>query len=663
MNKVNEASSRDALFGYRLRFAPETQPIRQTILDNLVLRNIRDFNDSQGATVGKLCNLSIQPEQEFAITQAETKASLSRLEQAGLVRSAIIKRKHHWFLTQDGKAKIQEKEMHCARMREDVVAVLFGADTDGSGASTPFFEALGLIFDDIAVGYIEAMFSERPSPVAPSIIDVAVTGVAARHPVDRSTLTSAIQRFFRESTPEFDWIKWTYCKNYYSVRALGLGAGTDVLSATLFSGSTFFLDTNVVICALDSTSERHLSAKQVLQCLSRINCQVKVLQITLVELRELAERLRDNLGEVLRQIPDGLLPKVRGFVARAEARHRKDELEPTPEQLLNQIGRAETLIIGKLNASIAADDWFDTQYESQEIVTLAESLRQHYDKSTPLRRKTGAAALHDALALSYMAHLCRGNEEGAYFVTLDRSLPHYHPASLFDGLRVNRAMTLDALMPWLSAVSEDDEGASLALSGALANDLIPSSGGYNIQEFRMLAELGMDCGRMPSEDVEQCLLYLRREARDINLATAEDREKLHALVKGFFSSPDRHYLAELNTLRSAVEDAKAEAATERARRREYENREQLLRSTLREKELRGRVARRLAVVSVAWVSLMIGTVFVAFKFGSGENALQKIGNFWWLFGAVTGGCAVLARQLCRGELWETAKGVFRVLGE
>jgi len=660
--KMADLNRRDAIFGYRLRFSPETQPIRQTVLDSIVLQNIREFDGDPGATVGKLRDLSIGPGQTIAITLDEARASLARLECNSQIRSVTIKRKRHWHLTEVARNGIDDKEAHTARMRGIVAEVLFGPGSDHSDRTDVFFSTLGIIFDEITVTFLDAMFSDKPTPLAQSTVAMALETAANGRTVDKEALTAAIQRFFSERTPDFDWIKWTYCKNYYSVRALGLGASADVLSGALFSGSSFFLDTNVIICALDPTSERHLSAKQVLNGLGRIGCDIKVLEITLAELEDLATRLQENLGNTLRQIPDGLLDKVAGLVARAEARHRQDETAPTPEEMLDQFKSAEDLVENRLDAFVVRDSWFDQQQENSEIGSLSKSLRQHYDNSSYGRRKTEAAARHDALALTFISNLCKQDENHAFFVTLDRSLPQYKPASLFDGLRVNRAITLEGLMSWLGTISNDDDNASVALSEVLAAAFLPSSGSFELHEFRMLAELGMDCRHMPADDVENCLRFLRREARDVNLAMAEDRERLHALVKGFFASPDRTYLAEMNTLRSELEEAQSAAASERSARRETEKRELQLRVDLHQKELNIGVAKRFLATLAIWLGLLGGSTLLAVKYGAGDNLLQQVGNTWWLFGTATAICLVLARLLCRGELWETAKQTLRTLG-
>jgi len=652
-------TSRDALFGYRLRFSPETQSIRRTTIDNIVLRSIQDLGGDSGATIGKLGRITLTFGQDIALNIGDTRAALDRLEQSAFIENRPLKRKNHWYLTSKGLEFLTDAEQHATRTRERVSTSLFGSGGNSKREVAFFFDILALMFDEITTAYLESMFSKSQSPVTGAIIKTAIGKIESKYEdVDPASVTSAAARFFAESNPDFDWIKWTYCKNYYAVRAIGLGAGADVLSAELFKGATFYLDTNVLIAGLDEGSPRFLQVRQVVSGIKRIGCKAVVIQPTVFELRDYVSGSSANLERALEQIPDALLARVSGPFARAEAHRRFQTAGPSPDEILAVYNHAEDQIVTRLGAEIVEDEWFDIQRESAETRALAGSLQRHYRESTQ-RSKTEAAALHDAIALAYIEEQDTRHHVAGYFLTLDLSLPKYKPVVMFEGVAVNRAITLDSLMPWMGAISTDDNEAATALSVALANQLMPSGGQFSIQEFRMLAELGMDCGKMPAEDVEQCLLYLRREARNLTLTKAEDRELLHGLVRGFFSSPDRKYLSELVELNARLDRAEAQIDHERTLRRAEEDLRRQLQEGMAEERRTARVKRRLGAAAMAFALLELAVLAIANKYGEGENLLQKVGSMSWLFALVGMTSVGWGRWLCRGELWETAKRMIR----
>lgn len=656
---------REALFGYRLRFSPEFQPIRQTVIDHMILGTIQNFEGAYGPTIGKLNQFSVAKDKELALNLDETRASLRRLEKVGLVETKEVKRKTRWFLTDHGQSQLRDSIQYASTVESKVADSLFPTHSNRSEIMSAFLEALGIIFEEITASYIEALFSNTNSPVEPDLITIAAISAHNSYPrISADTIASAITRFFRDSNPEFDWVKWTFCKNYYAVRAMGLGQGSHILSSTLFRDATFYLDTNVLIDALDTDSSRHLMVRQSITGLSRIGCKLALLRITVTEFQDLARNLQGRVARIFNQIPDELLSRVDSYVARAEARHRADPSEPSPETLLNHYAQAAEVPLSKLGLEVVDDEWFSLNVDNEEIVTLADRLREHYGVTAAFSRsKSGAAALHDALALTFIARTDRAGEGSSHFLTVDYTLPNYKPATLFDGLELNRAVRVDALLPWLGAVDGEDESTSRALSAALSNQLVPTRGGFSLNDFRLLAEAEMDCKHMPAEDVEQCIAYLRREATGLNTALAEDRETLNGLVRGFFASPERKYLADVNHLRNELDASRSRVSQERQARRKEQERVQSLERKLRDQDLRRRASNRLFLSLAVFLVLTAAGLILADRYGSGENLLQQVGSVWYVFTIISALTIMLARWLCRGKLWSVAKEIFGALGK
>lgn len=650
---------RAAIFGYRLMFSPETQPIKQTVVTEIVLMELAESADDDGESIGKLTAFRQNGVSTMHLSLDETRAALARLASGGLVDEILHRKKKRWRITTTGRKRISENRAGAEQRISSVVDNLFSTCMPIDLYKSALLECLGNVFDRLARRYVEVFVSETAELRSwlDSDIEVLASEVAGRYPhLDADEFKSGVRRFFAEPHPDGDWLKWMYCKNYYSIRIIGIGDHSQALSVAVFSGMTAYLDTNVLIGALDASSPTHEAVNQILERFREVGCKVAVLRVTIRELQGLAETQGHKLEAVLRQIPDALLHRTRGMVARAEASYRKDPSRPSPADVLSDLKNADSLVAEKLGIEIVDDEWFENASDSQEMTDLADALRTHYNQSPPFSRsKTDNAAKHDALALWWVSR-ARTQGENCTFVTLDTSLPTF--PSVFNtssAIRPKTAITVDALLPWLGMVSQDDEGVSKAYSALLSNRLIAMRQTFDMQEFRMLAEIDMDCGKMPAEDVERCLLYLRREAKGTDLRKAEDREKLHHKVKSFFSSPDRKFLSVISSLEEEVKekdrrlelvarDMDEEAGRVRNRIVEYERQIHV-----------GKMKQRSTVVGGILIVGILVCIWVSENFGAGENLLQRVGKTWWLFGVVVTACASLWRALIRGPMWSEAK--------
>ncbi len=667
VSHLQSERKRAAVFGYRLMFSPETQPIKQTVISQILFIQLAESTNKKGESVGNLNSLTVNGVNILTLSLNETRDALNRLVEEGLVEQLSVRKKARWIMTEKGRQRIEKDRGTAERQIDSVVDNLFRGCSLLDEYRTAFLECLTGIFGRLAREYVEVSFPDvggidgiqELSALAAGGVKAVAQEVLDKFPrLDAGQFSSGLQRFFSEDHPDSNWLKWTYCKNYYSLKIIGLGKHADALSKEVFSGTSAYLDTNVLIDLLDSSSSSHTAMTQTIAKLRDVGCDVEVLSVTVHELRDFVRNQGHKLDAVLRQIPDELLTQVPGLVARAEASHRNDPSKPSPRDVLGDLENADDVIKNRLQAAVVEDEWFEEERDSEKIETLAQELRQHYDRTPPpWRQKTQKAAKHDALSLQFVSERKREGKN-CMFVTLDRSLPTFRHSTIASNLtRFNNVISVDALLPWLGMVSQDDNEVSRAYSSLLSNQLVSMKQTLSIQEFRMLAEIGMDCGKMPAEDVEQCILYLRGEAKGSDLGKAEDREKLHHKVRTFFSSPDRKYLSEISGLRQelgeinkTLEQVSKASKQEAARYREkIDDHEHRVRTA--------RVKQRLTLVAAFFSIGLIGWLWLANSFSTGDNMLQKIGNTWWLFGILVSASFCLMRTLCAGELWPDAKRI------
>jgi predicted nucleic acid-binding protein len=655
--------NRAALFAYKLKLSPETQPIRQTVIDEITLRKLELCAGAEGSTIGNINSYAPREWPWPSLPLNETRASLERLETAGLAESKVVRKKRRWTIAQSGQDRIGRERIVAEETVDGALRTLFG-QAQVEAFKDAFLKALTALFDQIAKNYVESTFgqSEPTAPVllAPALDEITATIAAENPELDARAFADGLNRFFREQSPDFDRLKWVYCQNYYLVRMLGMDEAADVLSREIFSGSQVYLDTNVLIELLDPGSPQRRSLEGVMASLRKAGARLCVLRITLQELDKVFSREVPNLEAVLRQIPDGTIGKVRGALARAEALHRQDPAKPSARALVGLFANAEERLKTEMAVEVVDEAWFVEAAPSVEIIDRANALRRHYDRRL-LRKKRPDAAVHDALALTWIGRQSVAGGKMVCFLTLDLSLPTFKETGWRAGQRV--AVSLDALVPWLGAVVGPQDGElSAAYSAVLVNQLLTVSTRFSLQDFRLLAELGMECSKLPADDVESCLVHLRREASNVDVSTAEGREQIHHAVRRFFASPDLRYLKELTELRGQIESHNQDLLALRQEKRalskaldeEKEGHKREL-EQFKEREARRRVMNRLIVSACLLLVLEAAALLVAIKDGSGENAWQKVGSMWWLLGVPWVVIVPFFRWLCGRELWPTAK--------
>ena len=637
-------------------FSPETQPIRRTIVRELVLTKLMETSRPDGASIGKLTTLTVNGVDILWLPQSEVQTQLAGLIQEEMVEEIIVRKKKRWKVTEAGEAKLSRVRSDVDSRIDDAVETIFAGCEPIAEYREALLECLSTIFGRIADRYINESISgdKTRTNFLPSNLEEVATNVLSAFPkVNNRDFFQGLRKFFLDEHPDANWLKWTYCKNYYALKIVGLGDVSNALSKEVFTELTVYLDTNVILCALDRRDERHSVVMHVIDKLRALRCEIEILDITAKELSEHAIRLGETVDAALSQIPDELLARTTGLAASVEMLHRQDHSNPSLEEVLAELANAGRVASSRLDVPIARDSSFEADPPSEAVRSLADKLKTHYDAvQSGYRRKRESAALHDALALTFVnAKRARGNR--CVFLTLDKSLPTFRFPE--DTIKIRPAITIDALLSWLGIILEDDESIERAYSTLLSAQLVTSRQTFSIDEFAMLAQVGMQCKNMPTEDVEQCILYLRREAQGLDLRSAEDREKLHHEVTTFFSSPDRKYLGELADLRGKVSDYVRRMEESRKSTENVVNNERELRIRAERALKVTRTKYRLAIVGVAFVVGIAIVSWMALEYGSGGNPVQKLLSFWELFVLVGGICLALLRVLCRGDLWPIAK--------
>lgn len=252
--------------------------------------------------------------------------------------------------------------------------------------------------------------------------------------------------------------------------------------------------------------------------------ELNVCQISLDELRGVVAYQREIIVKVVNQIPDALVPKVRGEFFQLY----RERLSLTGTVDLEDIFSSfvhPMELLQSYGVELIDDRWFAETKTQREADNLVPIIQREY-QAKRRRSKGNASARHDALLLLWILRERERTARNTWLVTLDTSLPGFLPQSENGPVRP-LAITLDALLQWISpiAIHDDEtvEDEAAIFSEAIKYQLLPQGSFFDLRDFIVFAEMQMSCKELPAEDVEECIRYLKANAPNLDPSDPTDR--------------------------------------------------------------------------------------------------------------------------------------------
>ncbi len=446
--------------------------------------------------------------------------------------------------------------------------------------------------------------------------------------------------FFADEHPEFAALKWNLAQNYFVAKCLGLDPSGRLLSKEIFADADIYLDTNVLIQALEPGAKHHQSFEVLSRACTDLNIRLHACQISVDELRKVVSYEREAIEKVVDKIPDATAHKVKGVLFPIYYEQKQAGQEPNFDDIFEYFAEPTTALRTFYDVKVVDDQWFVDNLAAADTDQLAADIKKAYE-NRPWRHKSKNAADHDALLLRWVRRERETNNLNAWIVTLDHSLPNFVSPSPQGEIPL--AIRLDTLMQWLSPIAlQADEGqdrAAVIFSDALKYNLLPQESFFELRDFLAFAEWEWETKELPAEDVEGCIRCVRTAAPHLNPADPGDREKISREFNKFLRDPGRKYKGELSRLEASN--------GELARAREEVERELLRTKTdmgglISQKEaelaaaqmeirtlgLRSSAFRRLGFMALLWLLAEAAIVYLAIQFSDGTNNFQKVKNAW-----------------------------------
>jgi hypothetical protein len=547
---------RSFLFATRLRFSPEVQPVRETAIDKIMEQNL--LLAEQGLSFSGIVQQAASLGDVTVITARDVKDSLGRL----LVRGRVVAiettddggcfalldtvRVQLWQIQQEAENRFSKV---CERLFKD-------APRPRDHYAVAFRDCLCAIFSRLGEAYVRVLKGDNRISdfVGPHTIDDAVSGSACTVSVfTREHIRTALLSFFEENDPDYASIKWNLAQNYYVAKALGLDPTGALLSREVFAGAVFYLDTNVIIPAIESKARDHHSAKMLLSACKQIGIEVRACQISVQQLRNLTQYNANIVSKVADQIPEQTIPKVRNIFYTLYRDQLTEAGSFDPDTAFARFYKPSDLF-PEIGVELCDDPWFVDIDANVEICAAAEALNASLEARNR-RPKRRNSALHDAALVRWVEKERASGNENTWLITLDSSLSDTTWAS---GSEKPIAITLDALLQWLSPIVVSTNGDfERSYSEAVKNLLLPQENFFDLRDFLIFAEIDWSCKELPASDVEGCIRSIRRELPSVDPTRPEGRERLSHHISKFFTDPSRKFKQEVERLERKNRDEAA----------------------------------------------------------------------------------------------------------
>lgn len=629
------ARKRSMLLTARMRFSPQIQPVKETAIDRIIEQILFVTPSKKGLSVEEIQEIFSSESGGYAIGSADVGTSCKRL----VAKQRIVPQQKGglelYRLSETASRELSEAQHQTEVRFNSVVNRLFKNAKEGVSAfRAPFLKLLCILFSQLAEEYVRVIKGDIKGDEFLSFpfVSSALKKVKKEFDsIDGSLFESAALSFFRDSDPEYDDIKWNMAQNYYIAKALGLDPSGALLSEEVFGHAVFYLDTNIIIEALEPKDRYHKSFLAFNKASKQLGITLKVCQISLRELQGWLAYQRELMEKVIDQIPDETASEVSSIFYEAY-RERKGAGEAVSvDEFFTSFDSPMDRLKGLFEVELEDDIWFDEAKNKPETIKFAETLRSKYSAMRKHPKGWGAA-LHDALVLLWLQKSRGENGGNIWLITTDTSLPACRPPNASSG---SLAITLDAILQWISAtVVREDAVADFPAMFAemLKYRLLPQDRIFDLEDFLIFHEMHMSCKELPAEDVESCIRYIKVNAPMLDPSDPADREKLAYEVSKFFAAPGRKYKQEIARLETEKEKAAQQYKKdleERDRKiealgtefREYEEK-------TAKKSLRSSAQFRVLITAIVFLVLEGLVVALASQYGEGSNLFQRVSNSW-----------------------------------
>lgn len=560
-------TKRQILYTVLLRITPETGPLRERVLDRLVLLALIESSQTDPMPLSKIQQLTSLAPQSSGLRTGLIQEALLRLKKKNMVHHVIHGADKSYFLTNYGRDDIDQEARSAEQLFKPVLERML-RDTSGL-----FDEQVGEIVCRNFVSECFARFGQQIAKVITgeitkdTLVDASdvegafVAAIRTQVISDEaiSSLRSRCFRFLKSTELEDELLKFRLTQGYFAAQLLEFNNnGFNPIADNAFRDAIFYIDTNILIGKL-LTQEISQLFDELVQISRSLGIRLCVSRATIDEARTVASVQISGLDKILSSVPVELVNKTQDSFLDAFLELRKTNPTITSDEFLTRFDE----LPGFLSESgIEINDLTVEKLVGDRDLTRECRIIEQAAKKIRIRPKRPNACLHDA-AHYVLVQKERQRGSKAWFLTQDKTLS-------FAAIDLDRDQTpfcfplvgfVHSVSPFIENPDAQHKLVDL-FSAVLKGEVGGLSGDklFDLSELKLISELHTDVLQTPVEQLVPAFDYVKRTVLSGKTYQRTDHPKVALELKKFLvTSVDEKQEAlhkEILRLKTTVDEIK-----------------------------------------------------------------------------------------------------------
>ncbi|HUW06889.1 MAG TPA: hypothetical protein VMW01_11575 [Williamwhitmania sp.] len=543
----------------------KVQPFKQESLDSIVER-IAFFSPD--------INLSIIGIQKifteitgYTIPTQNFESSVNRL----LMSNRIEPDKNDaevFFISPKRKREIEISENSINQKQSGLIDKLFKNSPEKKSLYfEPFWYAVSYIFSNIgdySAKIVDGKINKEQ--ILFPILDNSIEECKSKYSINFDFFKHKLVEFFSDTTdPLYIETKCILAQNYFIAKSIGINPNSETFSKDVFENQVIYLDTNVLLAIVSKFNRKHSNAIAFLRAINKLKISICITHPTIIEYETWVQNEFERVRKTAKQIPKKTKSKIESPIYQdyyhAYQLNLKEGKDSDLEDILNELEKhyfnyKEILTELVPNQTIEYVDvsWFDNIVNESNFDLFVKLVKEKYKEVSGIRDKGDGAAIHDAKVLLWLDKESKEKGIKHLFVTTDTSMPLIR----FEENDNTSNIVLEAILQWLLPLTNghNDNEIEKTISEIIKQRILPKEFIFEIKDFMIFDQLHMECQELPAEDVENCILYLKKNASGLNPNNASDREKFASEIAKYFIDPGKKFKLELSQKEKENENLK-----------------------------------------------------------------------------------------------------------
>ena len=621
----------------RIRIDIETKVPREKAIDSIVEKGIYGCMRSDSCSSDDINKVIASLGLMNGLRRNELTDSLDRLRQD----HKIQKLDYGFVLSQDRAKEIESEIQEANRRLDTIVDRIYAPIIEKRNKpvlSKFFLEFISVIFAHFGEQWIKSLCNEaKPKDfLKETDIESIFIKLAKKHGLakaERESIKKLTIKFFEEDDPDYNYLKFNLSQSIFITKILGVDSPIDLFSQEIFCNSIFYLDTNIIFASLLPVSRHNTTFKELLRICKKIKVELCISSTTKNEVEKVAFYLEKEASNIFDEIPEGLIPKIRGTFFESYIEEKKKNPNFCVADLFRPFHNLKEALKTNFSIDIIDSIDFDEIYQKAERDIRLQNLFNSKSLEIRKRGKGKESLYHDIFHYLLIEKIRQKENRKAFLITLDTSLPYVAMELQADGESIF-CFKLDVLMQCFSPfiTSEDDiHDFSEVFSRLIANQLFPSSKLFDIRDFVFFNDIGVKIKELPESDLEEALTYIKKYVLRGRVYTHNDFMKVAYEVKKLFAiraDKDETIRRQLDRISEMEQRHKLELLQKEEALKKIATEKTQIVEEIKLGNLKKDWHVELFLFFISSLIVLGILVYLTGLYAEGKNILQKIVSFW-----------------------------------